>query len=72
MDTFGSKIGHSIYKARRDVITGPEVSASGNIILRGGVELDDGSGRWERTAHIVLVPDEARKFAQQILDALGG
>jgi len=53
----------------RGVLSVPEVSRGGNVIAHAGRELDARDGRWEKAAHIVLTPQEARGVALELLAA---
>jgi hypothetical protein len=58
--SFGREIPPSQF-GPRGIIAAPERSAAGNLVLRCGNENDDGNG-WHQVAHVVMTPDEARRF----------
>lgn len=66
--TYGLQVDASEYQPMRSVLTSPERTASGNIVLRAGREISATS--WERTEHIVLTPEEAQNLAHHLLAAV--
>lgn len=68
---YGNRLGrNATYNPRRSVIGEPEVSPSGNLILRVGRENDDRSEWWTQTEHVVLTHDEIGDFVVAILNTL--
>ena len=65
--TLGLQVSRSEWVPFRSVVSGPEVTASGNIVLRVGREHADG---WSQTEHVVLTPDEAHTLVGAISTAL--
>lgn len=69
---YGTKIGrHARYNPHRSVIGEPEVSHSGNLLLRVGRENSDRSESWSQTEHVVMTADEAADFVVDIVATLG-
>jgi hypothetical protein len=75
--TYGLELPPSNYTPFRSPLRGPDVTASGNIVLRVGREhnrpirgYDAGTGGWEVTEHVVLVPGEVRKLIDALEAAL--
>jgi hypothetical protein len=66
--TYGLEIEASEYHPLRSLLTSPQRTASGNIVLRAGREISETS--WERTEHIVLSPEEAQNLAHHLLAAV--
>jgi hypothetical protein len=77
---YGNEIEAGDYNPLRSVVQEPEVTISGNIVLRAGrehwvygpqgiVKIPREIGGWRQTEHIVLMPDEAVAFAMSILEA---
>lgn len=66
----------------RGIISSPEVSGAGNLVLRAGREnipgiIDNADGSqslvpsWCQTEHIVLTPEEARDFVTRCAEVMG-
>lgn len=62
---YGRAVGRSTYSPLLSLIESPELSAGGNLILRVGRENGEGRG-WSKTEHIVLTPEEARSFIDEL------
>lgn len=73
MEVMGYKVGPSEFGRRGVLVLDEELTGTGNVVLRVGHELrsHEGSG-WERSEHVVLVPDEALRLAGAIVHQLGG
>lgn len=69
--TYGLVTERTDWTPTRSMIAEPEVSASGNLVLRIGHENERAEGGWQQTEHVVMVPDEAIRFARACLEALG-
>ena len=69
-EIFGTELEPSQYRPERSVIRLPERTNAGNVALRIGRELEDGSGRWQQTESVVLTPDEARALAAELVGRL--
>lgn len=67
--TFGTQLPASEFAPLRSLVSEPETSIAGNVILRVGRENEPG-GTFSQTEYIVLHPDEAEDFARRILAAI--
>jgi hypothetical protein len=67
--TFGFEIERNQW-GPRGVLGAPEISGTGNIVLRAGEENDDNRS-WHQVAHIVLTPAEAQDLLVAIRGLLG-
>lgn len=68
-DSYGRVIEPSKW-GPRGVIGRPEVSVSGNLILRVGTENGPGEG-WSQSCHVVLTPEEGRQLIGAAVALLG-
>jgi hypothetical protein len=67
--TYGQQIHRSHYNPERSVV---EITRApiGNVVLRVGRETSPDAETWQQSEHVVLLPDEARAFAADILAQL--
>lgn len=67
MSIYGTNVPSSEWRPLRSIIASPEVSASGNVILRVGREHP--TGGWEQTEYVVLTAVEASELAELVIRA---